>query len=89
MYIDMEKKDIFNRFFSGTATEEDYETLVAIFESGDVTLFDEYCRGVWDELKVELSGEDKSRMKADIMEQIEAYERKIHSRRRARFFRWT
>ena len=55
----MEKKDIFYRFFSGMATEEDYETLVAIFESGDVTLFDEYCRGVWDESKVELSGEDK------------------------------
>lgn len=85
----MEKKDIFNRFFSGTATEEDYETLVAIFESGDVTLFDEYCRGVWDESKVELSGEDKSRMKADIMEQLEAYERNVHSRKRARFFKWT
>ena len=85
----MEKKDIFSRFFSGMATEEDYETLVAIFESGDVTLFDEYCRGVWDESKVELSGEDKSRMKADIMEQLEAYERNVHSKKRTRFFKWT
>ena len=85
----MEKKDIFSRFFSGMATEEDYETLVAIFESGDVTLFDEYCRGVWDESKVELSGEDKSRMKADIMEQLEAYERNVHSKKRMRFFKRT
>jgi ferric-dicitrate binding protein FerR (iron transport regulator) len=84
----MEKKDIFNRLFSGTATEEDLVTLDSILETGDIASFDEYCRQFWNGESVELSDTDKAIMKSVIMKKIADNERRAASRKRLNFIRW-
>lgn len=85
----MDKKELFERLFSGMATEEDYNALVTIFESSDIALFDEYCRQLWDENKAELSAEKKDYMKADIMKRISAHEKRALINKRVNIFKWS
>ena len=85
----MDKKELFERLFSGMAAEEDYNELVTIFESGDIAPFDEYCRQLWDEDNVVMSDEQKARMKEDILKRISAQERRAVVKKRLRFFIWS
>lgn len=68
---------IFDRFFSGTSTAEDHDTLGSIFENGDDRLFDEYCRDKWGSECAEMTDADRARMKTEVMNRIAAQEKEV------------